>query len=120
MRRRFLRKKSGCEEAFCVNLKSSKILRGKKRKRVGAGFSVCTLGLLPRVRKVRKWATSVVSPPDLRESFINLSSISTDDPECSKNRQIKIEGLRSALAIERILQRTSIREEPIRSGASCG
>ena len=35
-------------------IESSKILREKKRKILGAGFSVCTLGLLPRVRKVRR------------------------------------------------------------------
>ena len=116
----FLREKSGREEAFCVVLRSSKISRGKKRKRVGARFFLCTLGFLPRVREVRKWATSVVSPLDFREIFINLSSISADDLGHPKSQQIKIEGVRSTSAVERVLQRTSIHEESIRSRALCG
>ena len=107
------------KKVLCV-VESSKTPREKKSKRVGAGSSVCTLGLLPRVQEVRKWATSVMSPPDLRERFINLSGTSTIDPKHTRYWQIKIEGVRSASAVERILQWTSIREEPIRPKASCG
>ena len=54
MRMRFLRKKSGHEEAFYMILKSSKISRGKKRKKVGAGFSESILRFLPMVWEVRR------------------------------------------------------------------
>ena len=69
-----------------MKLKFKKLLREKKRKKVGEGFSVSTLGFLPRIREVRRLATSVVSPPDLRERFINLSSTSIDDSEHPRSR----------------------------------
>ena len=106
------------EKAFLHEKRKEK---DRKEKREWAqGFSWSTLGFLPKVREARRWATSVVIPPNFRESFINLSSTSADDLEYSKSWPIKIDGVRSTSAVERILQRTSIREEPIRSGASCG
>ena len=91
----------------------------KERKSVRR-VSVSSSGFQPRVREVRRWATSVVSPPNFRKIFNILSSMSVDNPEHPKNRQTSIEGVRSASTVKRALQRPSTREESIRSRASCG
>ena len=102
--------------------KSFYVRKEKKRKeeRKGAGSFVSTLGFLPRVREVRRWATSVVSPPNFRKIFNILSSMFADDLKHPKNWQTSIEGVRSASAVERALQRASTREESIRPRALCG
>ena len=91
----------------------------KERKSV-CRVSVSSSGFQPRVREVRRWATSVVSPPNFREILNILSSIFVDDLEHPKNRQTSIEGVRSASIVERALQRASTHEESIRPEASCG
>ena len=91
----------------------------KERKSVRRVL-VSSLGFQPGVREVRRWATSVVSPPNIRKIFNILSSMSADDLKYSKNRQTSIEGVRSASTVERVLQRASTREESIRSKTLCG
>ena len=91
----------------------------KERKSV-CRVSVSSSGFQPGVQKVRRWAMSVVSPPNFREIFNILSSISADDPEHLKNWQTSIEGVRSASTVERALQWASTRKESIRPEASYG
>ena len=82
--------------------------------------SVSSSGFQPRVRKVRRWATSVMSPPNFRKISNILLSMSVDNLKHPKNWQISIKRVWSASTIERTLQRASTREESIRPRASCG
>ena len=118
MHRRYLKKKGGMRELSCM--RKEKKRREKKETKWAQVSSECTLGFWLRVREVRTWATSVVSPPNFRKSIINLSSASADNLKYPRSQQIKIEGVRSTSAIKRVQPRTSIREELIRLGASCG
>ena len=121
VRRIFWRKKMGREEALCMRWRSKTFQEKKKEKKEkwAQGFSVSSLGFQPGVREVRRCATSVVSLPNFRKSFINLSSTLADNPKNLKSQQTSIEEVRSASTIERALQRASTREEPFRSGALC-
>ena len=90
-------------ESLCAWEKKRKEEKRKETERA-QGFSfVSILGFLPRVWEVRRWATSIVNPPNFRESFINLSSSFADDPKHPRSRQTPIEGVRLASAIEMIL-----------------
>ena len=91
----------------------------KERKSVRR-VSVSSSEFQPGVREVRRWATSVVSPPNFRKIFNILSSTSVDNLEYPMNRQTSIEGVRSASVVKKALQRASTREESIRLEALCG
>ena len=56
MRRIFMRKNSGHEEAMCMSLKFKNFRekRKEKKQKAGVGFSESTLGFQPGIREVSK------------------------------------------------------------------
>ena len=86
----------------------------RKERKLGAGFLVCTLGFLPRVREVRLVCHECRESTKFQGEIHQPLSNCADNPECLRSRHTSIEGVRSTSAIKRVKSRTSIREEPIR------